>query len=284
MNYIENYFLVYKLTDEELVIQPLNASAVEFVDPNRAHYNEKSFASRKALYKTYLKELKTVGKDEVKRKVVLSKYSTKHNLDVDVISFKPEAYYFEPVKIDSVDVSLTWQVGLNEDMKRIEYNDLRWVKATNSYLFGYRFEDRKINKQVVNGTIEFVPPAIGSVEDRPDKMVKETPQDSLIRILNEAPAGWYTGEFAPEGIALIENSLQKYGVNKPHHPGYREHCKYAVRVYHEGKYTDFYRNDREQASYLLEDFFDFLDSWVSYVRTFEKVRGEPVMFPIAVKQ
>lgn len=288
LKYVESYFLVRKLTEEELVIHPLNAQAVEFLDPEPGYSDEAAIAARIALYKTYLKELKAAGKDQVKRDAVLLKYKTKYRLEVDVVSFKPEAFYFEPVKIDSVDVSLTWEIGITNNMSRIEYNDLRWVSATNSYLFGYRFEERKAGKQNVYEPIEFVAPVqLDEVSPNPEIVEEEepeTPQDSLIRTLNEAPAGWYTGKFAPEGIALMEKALRKYGVNKPHPPGDKAHCKYAVRVYHEGKHTDYYRNDWEEAPYLLTDFFDFLDNWTNYVRTFEKVQGKPVVFPIALKK
>lgn len=284
LKYVESYFLVQKLTDEELVIHPLNVPAVEFLDTERSYADDDAYAARLGMYKNYLKELKLAGKDEAKRKAVLVKYKTEHRLDVDVVSFKPEAYYFEPVKIDSVDVSLTWEVGINDSTNRIEYHDLRWVSATNTYFFGYRFEDRKQSEQVVY--VKFEQPVLTDVinQEVEEEVIRETPQDSLIRILNEAPAGWYTGKFAPEGIAMIQKAFQKYGVNKPHPTGDKATSKYVIRIYHEGKYTDYYNHQWKEPSYLISDFFEFLDEWTNYVRTFEKVQGKPVPFPIALKK
>lgn len=277
--YISSYFKVYKLTNEDLVIHPLNIEAIRLLDAEGRYMRNHS--ARKAMYKTYLSELKAAGKDEVKRKAVLSKYKKQYSLDVDKVSFKAKSYFFEPVKIDSVDVSLTWEVSLSETSKRIEYNDLRWIAASNSYLFGYRFEDKKIIKKA--NEIAFLPPVVMNDDNVSDKK-KETSQDSLIRILNEAPVGWYTGKFASEGFMQLDKALHTYGVNKPHEKGIKQDCKYAVRIYHEGKFTDYYRDDWEQAPYLLTDFFTFLDNWASYVRTFEKVQNKTIFFPIAVKK
>lgn len=275
--YILSHFRVNKLTNEDFVIHPLDLRAIKFLDTDAMYTRNRS--ARNTMYKTYLSELKAAGKDEVKRKAILSKYKKQYNLDVDQVSFKSKSYFFEPVKIDSVDVSLTWKVNINESTNRIEYNDLRWISANSSYLFGYRFENQKIDTK----TLTFIPPVVMKDDEFSGKK-KKTPQDSLIHILNEAPAGWYTGIFAPEGIELLNKSLYTYGVNKPHQPGDKAGCKYAVRIYHEGKITDYYRNDWEEEPYLLTDFFVFLDNWTSYVRTFEKVQDKTIIFPIAVKK
>jgi hypothetical protein len=226
-----------------------------------------------------------------KRNLVISNYNTKHHLSVDTVTFKSQAFYFEAVEIDSVDVSLTWtDLDGDKNIERTQFNDLRWVPASNTYYFGYRFKDEKIPEYKEGEGLRFIPPVIVNVDsERPPKKgeieLKETAQDSLMRILDEAPVGWYTGKFDATGMLLLETSLQIYGLNKPHAPGDRENCDYSIRVYHDGKHTDFYRMRDEyyDMSYLQTNFFEFLDSWSLYIRTFEECKNKMIVFPIALK-
>lgn len=268
-------FKICKLTNTELVLYPLNSEAISLIDVERELYAE----PRPTLYKSYLKDLKAAGTDKKKRGVVMSNYKTKYGLDADTMKFVPKSTYFEAVKIDSVDVSLTWNNSINETTKRQQFNDLRWVVNTGTYYFGYRFKDSKIPPPK-GGTMEFLPPVDMEISDEPVQL-KETAQDSLMRILDEAPAGWYTGKFDPTGMLLLETSLQTYGLNKAHIAGKKEDGYYSVRVYHEGRFTDFYAKG-ENASCLQENFIEFVENWTYYVRTFEACKSQAIVFPTAL--
>ncbi len=274
-------FKICKLTNDEFVLYPLNSEAISLIDVERELYAE----PRPTLYKSYLKDLKAAGTDKKKRGVVMSNYKTKYGLDADTMKFVPKSAYFEAVKIDSVDVSLSWTDQFDDkDIIRTQYNDLRWVPGSGKYYFGYRFKDAKIPVQHQGEGLQFVPPVVVDREmsDEPVQL-KETAQDSLMRILDEAPAGWYTGKFDPTGMLLLETSLQTYGLNKPHIAGKKEDSYYSVRVYHEGKFTDFYAKG-ENASCLQENFIEFVENWTHYVRTFEACKSQAITFPAALSK
>lgn len=272
-------FKICKLTNNELILYPLNSEAISLIDVERELYAE----PRPTLYKSYLKDLKAAGTNEKKRGLVMSNYKTKYGLDADTMKFVPKSAYFEAVKIDSVDVSLTWVDQFEEEnIRRTQYNDLRWVNGSGTYYFGYRFKDSKIPPANQGEGLQFVPPVIVDREMSEPARLKETVQDSLMRILDEAPAGWYAGKFDPTGMLLLETSLQTYGLNKSHIAHKKEDCDYAIRVYHEGKYTDIYYTKGEEMSCLRENLFEFIDNWTYYVRTFEEYQSKTIVFPIAI--
>lgn len=285
---VECYFQICKLSNNQLILHPLNIEAIRLIDFNDINEAE----SREVIFRSYLKELKGAGKDVKKRNLVVSNYKTKHELYVDTLKFFSQVFYFESVTIDSVDVSLSWiDLDGDKNIQRTQFNDLRWVPASNTYYFGYRFKDEKLPEYLEGQGLQFIPPVVveNADSERPPRkgeiQLKETAQDSLMRILDEAPAGWYTGKFDATGMLLLETSLQMYGLNKPHVPGDKQNCNYSVRVYHEGKYTDFYHTNSQaiDVSYLQKNFFEFLDSWSLYIRTFEESKSKTVVFPIGLK-
>lgn len=285
----EALFKICTLTNQQFSLYPLNASALELIEIAQRNWYAEEENERWKIYESYLKELSKAGKNAAKRKSVIDKYKSNYQLDIDTVKLLPATSFFEPVQIDSIDVSMQWTAYEKEATETTNFNYFRWVKKTSSYYFFYTFKDKKFEPaedDPTGQTIRFVPPVIveeSEMDEEPREEYKSA-QDSLAELLDLAPPGMYTGKFSKEGGFLLESALQFYGLTKAHPKETAKDNNHSVRVYHDGTYTDIYysrEGEWNRESGLITPFADAFWEWTDYIDSFDVYKGEELVLPIA---